>query len=59
MRKNRRRDDINADECAECAHECAEYSEFAELMLVLSRKVNSAIMVIVVLTLTLKNKFGK
>lgn len=48
MRKNRRRDDINADECAECAHECAEeYSEFAELMLVLSRKVNSAIMVIV------------
>ena len=47
MRKNRRRDDINAEECAECAHECAEYSEFAELMLVLSRKVNSAIMVIV------------
>lgn len=50
MRKNRRRDDINADECAECAecaHECAECSEFAELMLVLSRKVNSAIMVIV------------
>ena len=33
MRKNRRRDDINADECAECA----EIAECAELMLVLSR----------------------